>query len=123
MAALALVGRRHDGVASLAPGGDDALHGLRREIGPVGEEDDRRLDVRRERLEPAAERRAGPALPIGAANDPGVGFHVVRAEDDDDLVHRRAPHPFEHLRQEQPLLRRAEARRGPCREDDGGEQI
>ena len=56
MAALAAVGGGDDRAALGPPGGDHALDRLRREVGPVGEHDDRRLDVVAELLEPA--RRA-----------------------------------------------------------------
>jgi hypothetical protein len=44
----------------------------------------------------------------------------VRSCDDDDLID--PGQPFEDGGQEQPLLRRAEARRRPCCEDDRSDQ-
>ena len=45
----------------------------------------------------------------------------VRPLDHDDLVHRARRHPLEHAREEQPLLRGAEARGGARGEDDRGD--
>ena len=47
MAALATVARGDDRLAPLAPRRDHALHGLGREVGPVGEHDHRGLPVER----------------------------------------------------------------------------
>ena len=88
--------------------------------------DDRRLDVVLERAEPAAERRARPALPVRAADEPDTDLRrdvtkVVRALDHDDLVHRALRDPLEHAREEEALLRGAEARRGAGGEHDRGD--
>ena len=64
----AAVGGRDDVAALVAPRGDHAVDRARIELGPVGEHDDRRLCVRRQRREPAAQRSPGPALPLGAAD-------------------------------------------------------
>ena len=121
MAARAVV-RRGDDSAARAPVVEHALDGLRREIGPVGKDDDGRLDVFPERREAAAKRRPGPALPLRAADDPRlVGGELIGALDDDDLVHGRLAEPLEHVREEDALLRAAEPRRLACREDDRGD--
>jgi hypothetical protein len=121
MAALAAVARGHDRVSVLAPGGDDPLDRLRREIGPVGQDDHSGLCVQRGQA--AAEGGAGSSLPLGAADDARVGLDVVRAEDDDDILDRRAAQALEDLGKEQPLLRRAEPRRRAGCEDDGPDQV
>ena len=68
MPPLAAVRRRDDGAAVPTPVGDDPRDRRGRELGPVGQDHDGRLDVVREGGEPAAQRRARPALPVGAAN-------------------------------------------------------
>ena len=113
MAALAAVARRDDGVAARAPLANHPLDSLWREVRPVREDDDSGLRFRRQRREAAAQRRAGPLRPFGTADDARVGLDVVRAEHDHDVVDGGAMHPLEHLREEEPLLRRAEARRRP----------
>ena len=122
MAALAAVARCQHRISVLAPGADHALDGLRSEIGPVGQDDDRRLGVRSQRLEAAAERGAGAALPLGTADDARIGVDVVRAEHDDDVVHGAPTHPLEHVGEEKPLLGGTEARRRPGGEDDRPDQ-
>ena len=122
MAPLAPVARRHDRLSLLAPGFDHAVDRLRSEVGPVGQDDDRCLGVRSQRLEPAAERGARAAIPLGTADDARIGFDVVRAEHDDDVVHRAPAHLHEHLGEEKPLLRGTEARRRPGGEDDRPDQ-
>ena len=121
MAALAAVGGSDDRATLGPPGGDHARDRLRREVGPVGEHHDRRLDVIAELLEPARERCARPALPAGAGHDARRRLERVRAGDDDDLVDGALLQPLEHLGQQQPLLRRAEARRLTGGEHDGGD--
>ena len=116
MAALAAVARGDDRLSRLAPGGDDALDCLRREVGAVGEHDHRGVGVQPGQA--TAQGGPGASFPVGAPDDPRVGLDVVGAQDDDDLVHRRPPEPLQDLRQEQPLLRRAEARRRAGREDN-----
>jgi hypothetical protein len=111
MKAERLVRSRDDLAAVLPPVGDDAVDRARVELGTVREHDDRRLDLGRELGEPAAERRAGTALPFPTANGARVGVDVVRSEDDDDVVDgARLAHTPQHLGQQQPLLRRAESR-------------
>src|ERR1051325_9211646 len=56
MQADAAVGRGDDVAAVLPPGGDDAVERPRVEVGPVGEDDERRLDLVGEGREPATER-------------------------------------------------------------------
>ena len=48
---------------------------------------------------------------------------LVRAEHDDNVVHRRLTHPLKHFGEKDALLRCAEARRGPGRKDDRGDQV
>ena len=106
----------------LAPVVEHALDRLRREVRPVGEDDDGRFDVLPEGCEAAPKRRAGPAFPVRAADDPRlVGGELVGALDDDDLVHGRLAEPLEHVREEDALLRAAEPRRLARREDDRGD--
>jgi hypothetical protein len=64
--APALVARRDDVAAVRSPRGDDPVDCKRIEIWAVGEHDDGRLGLVRERCETAAERRARAALPLGA---------------------------------------------------------
>ena len=121
MAALAAVGRCDERAALGPPGGDDPLDRLGREVGPVGEDDDRGLDVVVELLEAARERCARAALPAGARDDAGGRLERVRSGDDHDLVHRALLQALEHLGQQQALLRRAEARRLTGGEHDRGD--
>ena len=67
VAADAVVARGED--VGLAPVGEHALDRARVEARPVGEHDERGLDVVAERGEAAAEARAGAARPVGAADD------------------------------------------------------
>lgn len=121
MAAVAAVGRGDDGLAVLAPGGDHALDGFGREIGPVGEHDDG--DLRLERGQAAAQGGSGASLPFRAADGARVGLDVVRAEDDDDLLHRGAPEPLQDLGEQDALLRGAETGRRTGREHDRRNQM
>ena len=114
MAALTAVARGDDRLALLAPRRDHALHRLGREVGPVGEHDHDGLGVQRGQA--AAEGGSGAALPLWAADDARVGLDVVRAEDDDDLLHRGAPEPLQDLGEQDALLRGAEAGRRAGRE-------
>jgi hypothetical protein len=120
MAAVARVARRDRVGAGRAPGRDDAIDRGRREVGTVGEDDNGGFDLRAERFEAAAKRRAGAALPVRTVDDPGVGVERVGAADHHDLVDLARAHALEHARQQQALLRSAEPGRGACREDDGG---
>ena len=74
----------------------------------VGEDDDRRLGLVGERVEPAAKRRSRPALPLRRTHDL-VFLQPVRPGDDHDLVD--GARGARAAREEQPLLRRAEPRR------------
>ena len=123
VAALATVARRYHGLAARPPLADHPLDGLRREVRPVREDDDRRLRVGRQRGEAAAQRRARPFGPIGTADYACIGLDVVRAKDDDDVLDGGAAYLPQHFREEEALLRRAEARRGPGGKDDGGDQV
>ena len=122
MPADARVTRGHDRLPPRAPLLDDAVDRRRREIGPVGEDDDRRFDLRAESREAAAERRSRPELPLGTADGPLAGLELVRAEDDDDLVDSAPPNALQHGLEQKLLLRRAEAGGGSRREDDGGDR-
>src|SRR6185312_5341994 len=82
-----------------------------------------RLRVLRQRREPAAQRCARPAFPLGTedALDP----ERMRAADDEDAVEAAPPDRLEHAREELDLLRRRRAvsRRRTGREDDGVDQL
>ena len=86
----AAVGGRDDVAAVLAPGGDDPVDRPRVELGPVRERDERRLRLRRQRREPAAQRGPGPELPVRAAHGRRIRLDIVRAEHDEDAVERRS---------------------------------
>ena len=88
---------------------------------PVGEHDHRAVDVRAERAEAAAERRARADLPVVALNDPCAGrLELVCAFDDDDLRDARPPQRVEDRRQQFALLDPAVARRGASGEHHRG---
>jgi hypothetical protein len=104
------VGCSHDVAALGTPGGGDPVDGAWIEARPVGEDDQRRLGVPRERREPTAKRRPGAALPVGAANRALAGLDRVRAQHDEDPAERRARvQGREDLREEHLLLRRVGA--------------
>jgi hypothetical protein len=105
VASCARVGGRDHLVLRVVPGGDHAVDRLRRQVRPVCEDDHRCVGVLRQRGQPAAERRAGPALPFGAENGLRRSLDVVGAEDDDDPVDRARAHALEHGLEQQPLLR------------------
>jgi len=105
-----------------APGRDDALDRLRREVRPVGEHDHSRLRLGGERAKAAPQRRADPELPLLAAHRAGIGLHVVRAEHDNDVVDGAAAEPGEDFGEEDPLLGGAEPRRGAGGQDDREDQ-
>src|SRR5581483_2460254 len=114
-----VVARRHDRrfVAVL----EDPFDGARIEVGPVGEDDERGLDVVSERAEAAAQRRAGSAGPVRTADDRDVEAELVERVctlDDDHFLDRRLREAFENRREEDELLRRSEARRRAGREHD-----
>ncbi len=120
MAPVAVVARCDEGGEVVAPGREDALDRRRREVGPVGEDDDRGLRAGGERGEPAAQRRARAELPVGARDDPRAGrLQRVGARDDDDVVDGRLAEALQHARQKQVLLRRPEPGRRARREHDG----
>ena len=130
MPAGARVGRRDDSsLLSRQPSSTRAT-AARRELGPVREHDHRSVDVVRERVEPASERGPRPASPPIACDEAARNalrqfvsreLELVRALDDDDLVDRSLAQPLEHLREEESLLGRAEARRLARGEDDRGD--
>lgn len=121
MATLAAVARGDDRLTVLAPGRDHALDRLGREVGPVGEDDHRGLGIAPGQA--ATERGSRAALPLGAADHARVDLDLVRAEDDDDLVHRGASKALQDFREKESLLRGAEARRGARCEDDRRDQV
>ena len=97
--------RRGDPVGPrLPPDGDHAVDRARVNVGPVSEDDDRRVDLLAERVETAAQRRSRTALPVRAVHDPCMDLDVVCAEDDNDVVHRARAHPLEDSRQKNMLL-------------------
>ena len=65
VAALSAVGGRDERAAVGAPGGDHALDGFGREVGPVGENDDGGLDAA-----PSSSRPARRAMRPGRASSP-----------------------------------------------------
>jgi class 3 adenylate cyclase len=124
MAAIARIGRSDDRPRAHTPGREDAGDRLGSEVRPVGEADNRRLDVSAESREPAAKRRAPPVLPFGTLDDAGVvGIELVGARDDDDLVHRARREPLEDARKKDFLFRAAEARSRSCGENDGSDHL
>jgi hypothetical protein len=124
MATIARIACGDDRPRAHAPGGQYAGDRLGSEVRAVGETDDRRLDLGAEGRKPAAKRGAAPAFPVRALDDPGaVGLEPVRACDDDDFVHRACREPLEHAREQEPLLRRAEAGRGTGGEYDGTDHL
>src|SRR5205814_10693629 len=121
-APVTAVARGNHVAGSFAPGGDDPVDRVRRELGAVRENHDRRLRAEWERRESATKRGARTALPVGTADGAGVGLEIVGPDDHDDVVDRaRASHAGEHRREQQPLLGRAEPRRGSGRENDGAD--
>ena len=95
-------------------------------FGPVGEDDDGRLDVVVESGEPAAERRSRPALPVRARDDARrrtLAGSRARARPRRRRSRRRTSldSRVEHVREEEVLLRAAEPRRLARREDDRGD--
>ena len=74
--------------------GDQPLDRARIELRPVGEHDERRLDVVAESREAAAEARAGAERPVGARDDADALerqrplVERIRTLDDDDLADR-----------------------------------
>ena len=125
MKADAAVRARVHVAAVVPPCGDDAVDRARIEVRPVREDDDGRLRVDGKRGEPAAQRRAGAVLPLGAAHGARFGLELVRAGDDEDVVHHALLERREHAGKERLLLRRrgAVARRRAGREDDGVDQL
>src|SRR5829696_593506 len=89
------------------------------DVRTVREDDDRRLHLVLEGVEPAAQGRTRAALPLQALHRPGLGLHLIGADHDKDIVDRTRSHAVEHGREEELLLGRAESRCGARREDDG----
>ena len=99
-----------DVVSRATPARDDPIDGLRLEIRAVREDDDGRFRICWKRLETAAERRPGSALPVGAADGRHVHRYIVRAEHDEHGVELGAARERrEHLREELRLLRRRDS--------------
>src|SRR5947208_3975846 len=123
MVARAVVAGSDDGrVGSML---QHPLDSSRIELGSVGEYDEGRVDVVAERSEPAAQRRARPALPVWAAHDAHRETELVErvgALDHDDLADRGLREALEHGGQEDELLRRAVAGRRARRQHDGPDQ-
>lgn len=120
MAAVALVCCRHDLGAALLPHLEDAVDRGGRQIRAVAQHDNRSFGFVSESLQPAPERGAAPALPLGAVDGSRRARHVVRSEHDNDVSDRALPHSLEHWLEEDRLLDVAEARRGARGEDDRG---
>src|SRR5829696_1610397 len=110
MTSLAAIGSSEKCAGALLPGGDHAVDPLSLKGRPVRQTDDRGFGRRGKIRETAAERHARPALPVGALDHPGAfGLEEVRARDYDDLLDRARPHALEDAREEEALLRGAEA--------------
>src|SRR5919204_3817787 len=108
-----------DRSGAFAPGLDDAVDGLRVQVRPVREDDDRGGCVIGQGGEPAAQGGAWPFGPFRAVDRPGRGNQGVGADDDDDLVHRpRRRQSRPDRLEQQPLLRRPETYRGAGRKHD-----
>jgi hypothetical protein len=122
MEALALVGRRHERIPVRTPQLDHPVNGAGSELGPVGEHDDCRLNLRPERAKPAAKRCASPRLPVRAPHRPRIGLDVVGPENHDDVVDGARADTLEHGWKEDALFRGAEPGRGAGGEDDGCDQ-
>jgi hypothetical protein len=123
MAALTRIAGGDELAETGAPSVQDALDGLGSEIGPICEDDDRRLRLRPERGQAAAERGARAALPFRTVDDARSRHgEVVGAGDDHDLVHGTPAKPLEDTGKQEALLGAAEARRRSGREDDSGDQ-
>ena len=104
---------------ALVPRGDDPVDGTRRELRPVGQHDDGRVRRRSEGASPQRSDAPGPRSQSGQ--------RTVRASVSTSCAPRTTSvsstasaraNPVEHAWQEQPLLRRAEPRRGAGGEHD-----
>src|SRR6266516_7365782 len=84
------VRRRHALAGAPTPGRDHAVDRPRIDTRPVAEHDHGGFDLLAERREPAAERRAGPALPLPTVDDPRARLRLVRTEHGHHLVDRAA---------------------------------
>jgi hypothetical protein len=95
------VARRHDRPGARPPSGQEPPDSPRGEVRPVCEAHDSRFGSRPERVEAAAKRGAGPALPLGAGDDAYTQVFVerVRSSHDDHLVDGTFRKPFEDARQ------------------------
>lgn len=123
MAALTRVAGGDERAETAAPAFQHALDRLRSEIGPIGENDDRRLRFRPERSQATAERGTRAALPFGTVDDArSRRVEVVGPGDDHDLVHGTLAKPLEDTGEQEALLGAAEARRRSGRKDDGRDQ-
>ena len=121
MEPLTAVGRGDDRPGAVLPRRDDAVDRARVEVGPVGEDDERGLDVVAQRREPAAQRRAGAALPSGQWTvRASVSTWCAPMTTSTSSTALRAD-AFEHGRAGAALLRRAEASRCTGGEDDSGD--
>ena len=92
-----------------SPDVDHAVDRLRAQVWAVAEHDHRSLCLGRQRLETAAKRRAGTALPLRAADRPALEVSSSCAPSTTTtLVHGALPNAFQNRLEEQPLLRRAD---------------
>lgn len=108
-------------VVLFVPCVEHASDGRWSEIRTVGKHDDRRFGGLWEGRQAATQRRAGPALPVGAVHESSVRLERMRSRDYDDLIDRRLSKTREYLRHEQLLLRSPESRRLTRREHDGSD--
>jgi len=119
VASIAVVRGDDDLRGALAPNLDHTVDCRRREVGPVGEDDDRSLDLVSERAEAAAKRRSPSALPLGALHRRSVRVELVRTGHDERLGRGALPNAFENGPEQGALLRGAEAPgRARCENDD-----
>ena len=114
VAAVAAVARGEDVAAALPPRRDDAVDGGRREVGPVGEDDDCRLHVlpRAPRARSAA-TRPGPRSQSAQWTTRASASSRARRRRR-RLVDTARAHALEHAREEQALLGRAEPLEAPA---------
>jgi hypothetical protein len=97
----AAVGRSDDVAAFVPPRVHDPVDCARIELRTVGEHDESRRGIIRQRGESAPQRCSRPALPVRAAN--ALDRQRMGAADDDDRV---LPERLENPRKQLDLLRR-----------------
>jgi hypothetical protein len=83
---LTAVSGGDDRASTCTPALDHAVDRIRVQVRPVREDDDRRLRILRQLLEPAAQGGAGAALPLETLDRPRLRFDLVGPDDDDHIV-------------------------------------